>query len=352
MRGSLIGSTLLLAAMLGIGTLAPACHKRVVVAPAAAPDLEARADAEARGAVKNPERLGGAMRGLATERDGYTDFQVALDEGTCYTFAYAGDASVEKFSIYLWDPSEKRVETQRSKPSSGYVSHCALKSGTYRLQGKVSEGAGHFVMVMYKPSKGDKPSGAIASTSGTVTAPPVGTGNVSTMTDSEKKSTARVAFSEGLALQEKGDCAGALPKFQTAQRLFDAPTQLLHIAQCQVELKQLVEAQESYEVLSRENLQPGASDAFKQAKETANKELPGLRGRIPTLKITVAPANAPGLIVVVNGRTIANDALGIGRPVNPGPYKIAASAKGYKAFNLDLDLKEGESKPADIKLTK
>ncbi len=173
------------------------------------------------------------------------------------------------------------------------------------------------------------------------------------MTESERKAAARAAYLEGVALQEKGDCAQALPRFAAAQKLFDAATHQLHIAQCQAATGKLVEAQENYETLVHKNLST-APDAFKQAQDTARKELTTLQPRIPTLRVQTTPgaSSLKDVAVQVNGTRMPNDLVGIARPINPGTYKVTASATGYKAAPVDIQLRDGDAKTVDMKLTR
>lgn len=174
------------------------------------------------------------------------------------------------------------------------------------------------------------------------------------MSESEKKATARAAYLEGVALQEKNNCAEALSRFETAQKYYAAPTHQLHIAQCQTQTGKLVEAQETYESLVHASLEKGAPDAFKQAQDDGQKELTALRPRIPTLRVTVTP-EAKGLsqlIIKSNGNPYPNELLGIARPINPGHYKLTAWAAGYKEATAEVDLAEASPRVVELKLTK
>ncbi len=180
-----------------------------------------------------------------------------------------------------------------------------------------------------------------------VTAPPP------SMSESERKSSARAAFQEGMTLMEKSP-AEALSKFQAAQKLFDAPTHIYRIGQCLALTGKLVEAQEVYEVLTRRDLPANSPEAFKDAQENGRKELEKLRTRIPTLRVLVLPppASLQNLVVQVNGAIMPNELIGIARPINPGAYHITASAKDLKTAPLDVKLEEGTQKSIELKFAK
>lgn len=207
-----------------------------------------------------------------------------------------------------------------------------------------------------------EPATGGATTAGTGGPPAVGTATpaptsttpdtASTLSESERKATARAAYIEGVSLQEKNDCAAALPKFEVAQKMFNAPTHLLHIAQCQAATGKLVEAQETYETLTRMTIATDAPQAFKQAQDEGKKELPALKPRIPTLRVQVAPATPKGLLVLVNGSPMPNELVGIARPVNPGKYKVSAEASGMKAAPQEIEVVEGANKTIDLTLKK
>jgi hypothetical protein len=203
-----------------------------------------------------------------------------------------------------------------------------------------------------EPRSGGAPAPLPANT----TIAPAATGTpappTAQMSESERKSAARAAYLEAVQLQEAGNFKDALPRFEAAQSLFDAPTHILHIAQCQAQLGKLVEAQESYELLSRTQLGAGAAEAFRQAQVAGKKELASLKPRVPTLRIRVSPnpTTLSALSVQLNGVAMPNELVGIARPVNPGKYRITATASGFSATPVDVDLAEGASRTVDVKL--
>ena len=174
------------------------------------------------------------------------------------------------------------------------------------------------------------------------------------MSESERKATARAAFLEGVRQQENGNCVEALPRLETAQRFFSAPTHLLHIGQCQSATGKLVEASETYETLVHAQLVKEAPDAFRQAQDDGKKELAQIKPRIPTLRVqlTPAPSSLSSLVVKLNGNVMPNEVLGIARPINPGQYKVTVWAAGYKEANASVDVIEGAPREVDLRLAK
>lgn len=173
------------------------------------------------------------------------------------------------------------------------------------------------------------------------------------MSDTEKKAAARAAYQEGVKLQDDGKFADALVRFESAEKLYDAPTHLLHIAECQALTGRLVEASETYETLSRKTLPAGSPDAFTQAQQQGQAELPALRARIPSLRVTVKPGpqQVQNLQVNVNGVNMPNELLGIARPLNPGTYRFSAQAVGWAtAAPIDVPLGEKEQKSVELTL--
>lgn len=173
------------------------------------------------------------------------------------------------------------------------------------------------------------------------------------MTESERKAAARAAYSEGVKLQEAGKCPEALGRFEAAQKLFDAPTHLVRIAECQEKTGRLVEASETYETLARKTLPAGSPEVFVEAQQKAQKDLPALRQRIPTLRVSVKPdkGTLQNLQIGLNGTSMPLELVGIARPINPGTYRLTATANGYATpGHVDVPLAEGETKSVELVL--
>lgn len=175
----------------------------------------------------------------------------------------------------------------------------------------------------------------------------------SQMSEPERKAAARAAYAEGVELQTAHDCAHALPRFETAQRLFDAPTHVLRIAQCQAEMGMLVQAQESYSTLSHLTLAPQAPAAFREAKEKGRAELARLAPRVPSLRVTTNPAGTTltNVVVLVNGTQMPAELIGVARPLNPGRYQVKVTASPNLSGTAESELKEGQALSLEVRLS-
>jgi hypothetical protein len=164
------------------------------------------------------------------------------------------------------------------------------------------------------------------------------------------KATARTLATEGIKLFREGKFAESLDKMQRAQAMYDAPVHVLYIARCQVKLDKLVEGAENYRRLVRTPLDANAPPAFKEAIESAGKELEEIEPKVPTLRVEVEPANAAQLEIRIDGEVMPVAALGIDRPANPGWHTVQAWAPGYAPSESKIELKAGEKKPLKLVL--
>ena len=154
------------------------------------------------------------------------------------------------------------------------------------------------------------------------------------------RAAARDLFNKGVELQNSQKFPEALDHFERSEKVVNAPTNLLHIGQCQAALGRLVEAAEAFRAAARFQLQPGAPAPFVAAQNEAQAQLSTIEPRIPELKITVQPKDIPTLTVTVDDQPVNSALVGVSRPVNPGTHKVSASAPGYTKAERTVDLKE------------
>ena len=164
------------------------------------------------------------------------------------------------------------------------------------------------------------------------------------------KATARKLAQQGIALKTEGKFQEALDKLSRAQGIFDAPTHLLLIAQCQVALGKLVEGAETYRRLMRRKLGSDAPTAFHQAKKRAAAELDQVEPRIPKLRLALLPEGVHGYEVRIDGEKVPAAVVGVERLANPGHHVVEVFAPGYKSAQVQVQLDEGQVLPVELKL--
>ena len=147
--------------------LAPAClvftalgcgPEDHVVSPTPPTWLDAKLDEQAKTVAPSGQRVGDTYRGVAHKNDDRIDWTVQLDDQHCYWLSGHGDENVAKFSLYAFDPADKRIDSKRSGSASAMLKICPQTPGPWRIQGKVSEGYGHFGMAVYAVEAAPKPA--------------------------------------------------------------------------------------------------------------------------------------------------------------------------------------------------
>ena len=169
------------------------------------------------------------------------------------------------------------------------------------------------------------------------------------VTDAER-AAARDLFKQGDELQRAGKFAEALDKFQRAEQVIQAPTNVLRVAECQAALGKLVEASESYRTVIRWTLQPGSPPAFQSAVDQAKGELAQVEPRVPKLLVQATPSQVQNAQLIVDGTAMPGALIGVPVPIDPGDHKILVSAPGYSAPELTVTLRERESKTVSVEL--
>lgn len=164
------------------------------------------------------------------------------------------------------------------------------------------------------------------------------------------KATARNLFHEGEAALNAKDCETAADRFERADKLYQAPTIMLGLARAYVCLGKFVKAKEKYNTLMREKLGADASQAFRDAVEDAKKEIVGLDAKIGYATISVEGPGNDIVKVTIDGEDVPAAALGVKRPLDPGPHKVVADAPGWKANEATVTVNAQQDTPLTITL--
>lgn len=162
------------------------------------------------------------------------------------------------------------------------------------------------------------------------------------------RATARSLAGEGYqALQDK-DYVTAADRFSRADALVHAPTLMIDWARALVGLGKLVEAQERYEQIIREGVEPKAPKSWQRALADAATELNQLKPRLAWITISVSGAKAPS--VTIDGVEVPPAAIGVRRAVNPGSVQVQVRAKGFLSQTKTVALAEGAEEATAFKL--
>jgi hypothetical protein len=167
----------------------------------------------------------------------------------------------------------------------------------------------------------------------------------------ESVAAARSLGMQGIKLADAGDCNGAIEKLSRAESLYHAPSILSRLGECQVKVGQIVLGTENLNRVVREQLEPTAPKAFRDAQERAKGVLAAALPKIAHLTVRVDPANVNPQITVA-GAPIPAALIGIERPTDPGTHEVVVSAPGYLEQKTSVTLAEGGSQDISVKLEK
>ncbi|HEY4104521.1 MAG TPA: hypothetical protein VGM44_11550 [Polyangiaceae bacterium] len=153
------------------------------------------------------------------------------------------------------------------------------------------------------------------------------------------RATARSLAGEGYHALQSKDYATAIDRFSRADALVHAPTLMIDWARALAGVGKLVEAQERYEQIIREGVDPKAPKSWQKAYNDANNELAALKPRLAWVTINVSGTNDAR--VTIDGAPIPPAAIGVRRATNPGERSVRVVAKGYLPQKKTIQLAEG-----------
>jgi tetratricopeptide (TPR) repeat protein len=139
--------------------------------------------------------------------------------------------------------------------------------------------------------------------------------------DPEAKGRAQAFLTEGAALYENGDFAGALRKFEAAYSVYPSPKLWLNIGQAQRDLRHPVEAVEAFERFLAD-----AHDTPAPAVAEANASVAELRRQLGRLLVDCPAA---GVEIALDGRSIGRTPLPRAIWAMPGRHRLTARHPGW-----------------------
>jgi len=192
------------------------------------------------------------------------------------------------------------------------------------------------VILFTTPARADEPGPAAASP--TPSGPATPSSAEPTAAD---RATARTLAQQGYEALRDKNYADAADRYTRALAIVHAPTLLRDLARAQVGLGKLVDAHENYSIILREGVAADAPPPWVKALADAKAEIAALKPRLAALTISVSGPAHPH--VTIDGAPIAEAALGVKRPADPGRHEIRALASGYYTAKKTVELKDGES---------
>jgi hypothetical protein len=112
-------------------------------------DLDARVATLAKTSAAGAQLVGEPFKGTADS----TDWYVALENDKCYWFVGAADDEIDKLSLYLWNPDDKRLKASKAETNEVTVGHCPDDSGMFHFRAQTNGGVGEYQVGVYAKKK-------------------------------------------------------------------------------------------------------------------------------------------------------------------------------------------------------
>lgn len=156
---------------------------------------------------------------------------------------------------------------------------------------------------------------------------------------------ARALFADARAAEDAKDWALAASKLRDAIAIKETGGLRFHLAYCEEQQGQLVEALVDYE--RSDDLTAGSSEDFRTQLPVKRESL---RRRIPTVTLLVPPKPANSTLTV-DGHPMPAAVLGKPIPLNPGHHTLVVTAPEHAAFTTQVSLNETDAVVANAILS-
>jgi len=152
----------------------------------------------------------------------------------------------------------------------------------------------------------------------------------------EDKTAAEALYEEGKKLLGSKRFPEACARFEASQKLDPGVGTLLFLADCYESMGRTASAWSTFREAASAAKSAGQTDRERIARERAGK----LDGKLFQLTIS-APAATPGLQIMRNDVPIKKEVWNVAVPVDPGSYKLTASAPGKVSFSTTVEIPSG-----------
>ncbi len=158
---------------------------------------------------------------------------------------------------------------------------------------------------------------------------------------------ARRAFEEGVALEKKGDYAGALTKFKESEQIKATLGNRYHKAYCLEMTGKLAAALLEYEIVEKTARETNKSEIV----EATRTRLEPLRAKVPQLSLKLAATAPKDTEVSLDGAPISPALLdGKAFRIDPGEHVVAARAADHEPFTKSITAPESTTATIEIAL--
>lgn len=165
------------------------------------------------------------------------------------------------------------------------------------------------------------------------------------------RETARLLMDRGDEQVEKGDFDAALTLYRGADEIMHVPTTGIEVARTYARTGRLVEARDAALEVLRTPVAPDEPQAFKQAREAADRLARELGQQIPLLTIEVVPSSAlQHASLTIDTRPIPSATVGLPYSLNPTEHRVQVTAQGYTPIDQRVTLTQGERKSLRLEL--
>jgi hypothetical protein len=126
-----------------------ACKKSIPLTPEPPEWLDAEVKKLGEQSAPGTTMEGDLYRGSSPQEGLGQKFNLSLESGKCYHMAAVGDQNIREMSLYLWDTTGWRAETERGRTSKTVLMHCPEKTGMHEFEVKPTGGNGHFAFGIF-----------------------------------------------------------------------------------------------------------------------------------------------------------------------------------------------------------
>jgi serine/threonine-protein kinase len=162
-----------------------------------------------------------------------------------------------------------------------------------------------------------------------------------------QKAAAESLFDDALKAMKSGHFAEACPKLEESERIDPAIGTLLYLGECYEKTGRTASAWATFREAASAAQAQGETERTRVAAARADRLQPSLSKL--TLKVAAETAQLPTLRVTRDNVLVAKTLFGVAIPVDPGKYRIVASADGYQSHEVEVEVAaNGDSKNLEI----